>query len=71
MGSIYQPKLKSGGRSARWVIAYYVPGKGKVHDVLTDAPRQGFRPNTGQPLREGGSCVGLLSGHLRSLRTPQ
>jgi hypothetical protein len=32
MGSVYQPKLKSGGRSARWVIAYYVPGKGKVHE---------------------------------------
>lgn len=32
MGSVYQPKLKSGGRSKRWVIAYYVPGKGKVHE---------------------------------------
>jgi hypothetical protein len=32
MGSVYRPKLKSGGRSARWVIAYYVPGKGKVHE---------------------------------------
>jgi hypothetical protein len=31
MGNVYQPKLKSGGRSARWVITYYVPGKGKVH----------------------------------------
>src|SRR5215831_865983 len=32
MGSVYQPKLKSGGRSRRWVIAYYVPGRGKVHE---------------------------------------
>jgi integrase len=32
MGQCYQPKLKSGGRSKRWVIAYYVPGKGKVRE---------------------------------------
>jgi hypothetical protein len=32
MGSVYQPKLKSGGRSRRWVIAYHVPGRGKVHE---------------------------------------
>jgi integrase len=32
MGQCYRPKLKSGGRSKRWVIAYYVPGKGKVRE---------------------------------------
>jgi integrase len=39
MGSIYQPKLRSGARSARWVIAYYAPGRGKLHESTHSTSR--------------------------------
>src|SRR5262245_23959936 len=29
-GSVFQPKLKSGELSSRWVIKYYAPGRGSV-----------------------------------------